>query len=86
MNRKRAREVAIRIVDQFEELLAEKGIMIPSADREGGEEEACLYGTEYYLLEDVVTEILVDETHKERRASRNTLGAEDVVGQATADQ
>ena len=40
------RELAIAIVDEFEELLAEKGIMIPSKDREGGEAEACLYSTE----------------------------------------
>ena len=31
-----------RIVDEFEDLLAEKGIMVPSKDWEGGEEEACL--------------------------------------------
>ncbi|MFH0979941.1 MAG: hypothetical protein V2A79_00180 [Planctomycetota bacterium] len=61
MNQERPREIAIRIVDEFEELLAEKGIMIPSADREGGEEEACLYGTEYYLLEDAVVGILMKE-------------------------
>jgi len=85
MNGKRAREVAIRIVDQFEELLAEKGIMIPSADREGGEEEACLYGTEYYLLEDAITEILVEETRRARKGSRNTLGAECVVGKPASD-
>jgi hypothetical protein len=34
-----------------ESLLAEKGIMLPSADREGRPEEACLYGSEYYALE-----------------------------------
>jgi hypothetical protein len=34
---------AIRIADAFEELLAEEGIMVPSKDREGGEEKACLY-------------------------------------------
>lgn len=55
------REVAIRIVDEFEELLAEKDIMVPSADREGRPEEACLYGTEYYLLEDGVVGILMEE-------------------------
>ena len=82
MNSKRAREVAIRIVDEFEELLAEEGIMIPSADCEGGEEEACLYGTEYYLLEDTVTDILVRETKKGRRVPRSTLGAEDAVREA----
>jgi hypothetical protein len=53
------REIAIRIVDEFEELLAEKGIMVPSKDREGRPEEACLYGSEYYALEDAVVGILM---------------------------
>lgn len=57
------REIAIRILDEFEELLAEKAIMIPSEDREGAPEEACIYGTEYYLLEDAVTGILAKELH-----------------------
>ncbi len=59
------REVAIRIVDEFEELLAEKDIMVPSKDRQGGEEEACLYGAEYYALEDGVVEILIDEVGRQ---------------------
>ena len=54
-----ARELAFAIIGDFEELLAENGIRIPSADREGREEEACIYGTEYYLLEDAITDILV---------------------------
>lgn len=61
MNAKRAREVAIQIIDEFEELLAEKNVMIPSDDREGREEEACIYGTEYYQLEDSITDILVKQ-------------------------
>jgi hypothetical protein len=62
------REIAIRIVDAFEELLAEKGIMVPSKDREGGEEEACLYGGEYYALEDAVVGVLMGEATKDERA------------------
>jgi predicted HTH domain antitoxin len=54
----KARRIAIRILDEFEELLAEKGIRIPSSDREGRSEEACLYGSEYYRLEDAITAIL----------------------------
>ena len=53
------RELAFAIIGDFEELLAENDIRIPSADREGREEEACIYGTEYYLLEDAITDILV---------------------------
>ena len=55
----REREIAIEILDEFEELLAAKGIKIPSDDREsGGENEACLYGSEYYELEDAIADIL----------------------------
>ena len=52
------REYAIAIVDLFEELLDEKEIDIPSDDREGYDEEARIYGTEYYDLEDAVYELL----------------------------
>ncbi len=55
------RQLAIGILDEFEELLAEKNVMIPSDDREGREEEACLYGTEYYELEDAIVGILASE-------------------------
>ena len=62
MKANKARRVAIEILDEFEELLGRKGMMIPSEDREGRKEEACIYGTEYYELEDVITDILVEET------------------------
>ena len=62
MNARRARRIAIRILDEFEDLLDEKNVAIPSSDREGREEEARLYGSEYYPLEDAITEILVEET------------------------
>jgi len=35
--------------------------MTPSADREGRKEEACIYGSEYYELEDTITDILVGQ-------------------------
>ena len=59
MNEQEARDLAFTIIQDFEELLAEYDIMIPSADCEGREEEACIYGTEYYLLEDAMTGVLV---------------------------
>jgi hypothetical protein len=62
------RQLAISICDEFEELLDEKGIMIPSSDREGREEEACLYGSEYYALEDAIVEILVARLGSKRPA------------------
>jgi len=67
MNTDKARRVAIRVMDEFEEMLGRKGMVIPSADREGGKEEACIYGTEGYQLEDAVADILVDETRPRRR-------------------
>lgn len=39
-----ARKIAIRILDEFEELIAEYGIKIPDRSREGDEIEACRYG------------------------------------------
>lgn len=55
------RQLAIRICEEFEELLAENGIKIQSDDRDGDPEEACLYGSEYYALEDGVVDILMEE-------------------------
>jgi len=69
----KARRIAIEILDEFEELLAGKGVSIPSEDREGRPEEACLYGSEYYLLEDTITDLLVKEarpTGKRKTARR----------------
>ncbi len=60
MKEDRARQIAVLILDEFEEMLAGKGISIPSVDREGKPQEACLYGTEYYELEDVITDILME--------------------------
>ncbi len=68
MNEERTREMAICILDEFEELLAAKGIKIPSDDREGREEEACLFGTEYYELADAIMDILPEEIGGDRNA------------------
>ena len=67
MNPRQAREIAIRVLDEFEELLAGKGVIIPSDDREGRDKEACIYGSEYYELEDAVTDLLVEETRLSRK-------------------
>jgi len=64
----KSREIATQIIDKFEELLSQKRIQIPSQDREGKPEEACLYGSEYYELEDGVNDILkryIITNHKE---------------------
>ena len=51
-------EYAWAILDLFEDLLDEKEIDIPSDDREGNDEEARLYGEEYFDLEDKVIGLL----------------------------
>ena len=44
MNAGEARRIAIRILDEFEDLLDEKNVTIPSSNGEGREEEARVYG------------------------------------------
>lgn len=62
MNKKR--ELAARIVDLFDDLLDQKGIEIPCEDpdeqteRHEGDNEACLYGMEYWTLVDKIEEML----------------------------
>lgn len=73
MNQERARRLAIAIIDEFEDLLAEKDILIPSADREGREEEACIYGSEYWRLEDTFTDMLAKALKKERKRVRERM-------------
>lgn len=53
-NMLKERKIAMEILGEFEELLAENGIQIPSEDREGREEETYLYGNEYCRLEDKI--------------------------------
>jgi hypothetical protein len=57
-NLSKNREMAANIIDKFEDLLDDKDITIPSADRESNEDEARIYGTEYYELENAITELL----------------------------
>ena len=54
----KTRELAIEILEEFEDLLAEHNIIIPDGDREGDDEEACIYGSTYYTLEDKMTELI----------------------------
>lgn len=58
------REYAAGICDVFENLLAEHDILIPDEEREGEEEEACLYGDAYYATEDRIVEILTELLEK----------------------
>jgi len=52
------RELAADIIDEFEDLLYKKNIIIPNQDREYNSNEACIYGCDYYDLEDKIIEIL----------------------------
>lgn len=54
----KARGLAIMILDIFEDMLDEKGIMIPDDDRTGDDGEACLYGCTYGDLEEEITYLL----------------------------
>ena len=71
MNEEEAREIGILILDGFEELLAAKGIRMPSDDREAREEEACLYGEEYCELEEVGGSVVMGH---DCAANQNTSG------------
>lgn len=52
------RELAIKIISKFEELLSKKNIKIPNNERKQKEDEACIYGKDYYELEDEIVELL----------------------------
>lgn len=52
------RKLAIKIIDKFEGLLNKYDIKLPSNDREGNEDEAAIYGKDYFDLEDEITDIL----------------------------
>lgn len=58
MGLEKSRQLAISILDIFDDMLAEKGIAIPDDDREGNEEEAPLYGCTYFDLEDKISTLL----------------------------
>ena len=68
----KSQEFAAIIIDEFEGLLADKNIYIPSAERQdyliGIEEsdEAHIYGTEYYTLEDGISDIIGEKFRKIR--------------------
>ncbi len=68
--RKDAWSIAIELVGSFEDLLDEKNIKIPCSDsieendRQGGNNDAKLYGTEYYKLVEEVQNTLLDRFYK----------------------
>ena len=48
------------ICDIFEEMLDQKGIVIPDEDRTGDECEACLYGMTYAFVHDEIYNLLTE--------------------------
>lgn len=52
------RQTAILILGKFENLLHKYNIIVPDDNRMGEDDEACLYGAEYYTLEDEITDLL----------------------------
>lgn len=52
------RELATEIIDEFEELLAKYDLKIPNKERQNSIEECCIYGTDYFYLEDTITELI----------------------------
>jgi len=68
-----SRKLAIEVLSEFEDLLAEHGLRVPSSDRVGRRDEACLYGDVYYDLEDRVTELV--EVFRKRTVRRRRAGS-----------
>ena len=58
-----------RIIDIFEDFLEEKGINIDNSEKEEDDDAAIIYGSDYGILQDRLTdllkawEIINDETH-----------------------
>lgn len=57
-NTEKNKEITIKIIDEFEELLAKHDIKIPNEERENNEDESAIYGKDYYELEDSIIQIL----------------------------
>ena len=55
---KTEQEFAAEILEIFEEKLEELNVTLPNSDREGKEDEARIFGSDYYDLEDKVAELL----------------------------
>lgn len=52
------REIAIMVLQVFENKLEELNISLPDAERTGSQDEARIYGQIYFELEDTITQIL----------------------------
>lgn len=66
------KDLAIKILDLFEDVLAAHGIQVPDVERANDPDEACIYGETYYMLEDKIAELI-----KENRQSLTNELTED---------
>lgn len=67
------RQWATSILDCFEELLELHNIDIPDDDRTRSENEARIYGTTYYVLEDEVNQVLHNMVYEIKRNPNATI-------------
>lgn len=56
--RKTEQEFAAEILEIFEEKLEELNVTLPNSNREGKEDEARIFGSDYYDLEDRIAEFI----------------------------
>lgn len=61
-----SREIANIVIDKFEELLNQYDIKLPSSDREENNDEAAIFGSDYYELEDTISNILTAYLKKDK--------------------
>lgn len=73
----RVRQMSAEICSLFEDLLGNFDIMIPDEDREGAEDEACIFGETYGNLEDAVTEKLAEFAEILRKHPGKPLNTEE---------
>lgn len=77
MNEIKIKQYGVKICDIFESLLDEHDITIPSDDREGDENEARLYGKEYYDTEDSINSVLTDLANKIKENPEASINIKD---------
>lgn len=54
------REIASEIIDIVEDKLAELEVDLPDKFKEGREDEAIIFGSNYFDLEDKITECIIE--------------------------
>ena len=55
------RELAVLIIEKFEDFLDEKGIVIPNEEKAEDDAASNIYGSDYYKLEDEIMDLLGEE-------------------------